>query len=163
MGRTWQCGTIQLDFQLPGRFDVTYRGDDGAEHTPVLIHRVVFGSIERFMGILIEHYAGAFPYWLAPVQVKIITVSDEHIDYARELQAKFMDWGLRSEIDMRGEKLGRKIRDAQVQKVPYMLIIGDKEKEAGTVGVRERTKGDLGSMTLEEFRELLSKEFNPIH
>ena len=163
LGRTWQCGTIQLDFQLPGRFDVTYRGDDGAEHTPVLIHRVVFGSIERFMGILIEHYAGAFPYWLAPVQVKIITVSDEHIDYARELQAKFMDWGLRSEIDMRGEKLGRKIRDAQVQKVPYMLIIGDKEKEAGTVGVRERTKGDLGSMTLEEFRELLSKEFNPIH
>lgn len=163
LGRTWQCGTIQLDFQLPGRFDVTYRGDDGAEHTPVLIHRVVFGSIERFMGILIEHYAGAFPYWLAPVQVKIITVSDEHIDYARSLQAKFMDWGLRSEIDTRGEKLGRKIRDAQMQKVPYMLVIGDKEKEAGTVGVRERTKGDLGSMTLEEFRDLLSKEFNPIH
>ena len=163
LGRTWQCGTIQLDFQLPGRFDVTYRGDDGAEHTPVLIHRVVFGSIERFMGILIEHYAGAFPYWLAPVQVKIVPIASDHIDYARELYNKFMDWGIRPEIDIRDEKLGRKIRDAQMQKVPYMLVVGNKEKETGTVGVRERTKGDLGSMTLEEFRELLSKEFNPIH
>ena len=163
LGRTWQCGTIQLDFQLPGRFDVTYRGDDGAEHTPVLIHRVVFGSIERFMGILIEHYAGAFPYWLAPVQVKIVPIAGDHIDYARELYAKFMDWGIRPEIDTRDEKLGKKIRDAQMQKVPYMLVVGNKEKETGTVGVRERTKGDLGSMTLEEFRELLSKEFNPIH
>ncbi len=163
LGRTWQCGTIQLDFQLPGRFDVTYRGDDGAEHTPVLIHRVVFGSIERFMGILIEHYAGAFPYWLAPVQVKIVPIAGDHMDYARELYSKFMDWGIRPEIDSRDEKLGKKIRDAQMQKVPYMIVIGDKEKDAHTVGVRKRSEGDLGSMTLDEFRELLGKEFNPIH
>ena len=163
IGRTWQCGTIQLDFQLPGRFDVTYRGDDGAEHTPVLIHRVVFGSIERFMGILIEHYAGAFPYWLAPVQVKIIPIAGDHVSYARELYDTFMSWNLRPEIDSREEKLGRKIRDAQLQKVPYMLVVGDKEKESHTVGVRKRSEGDLGSMTLEAFRELLSKEFNPIH
>ena len=163
LGRTWQCGTIQLDFQMPGRFDVTYRGDDGAEHTPVMIHRVVFGSIERFMGILIEHYAGAFPYWLAPVQVKIVPIGADHVDYARELYAKFIEWGIRPEIDTRDEKLGRKIRDAQMQKVPYMLVVGNKEMETGTVGVRERSKGDLGSMTLEAFRELLSKEFNPIH
>ena len=163
LGRTWQCGTIQLDFQMPGRFGVTYIGEDGAEHTPVMIHRVVFGSIERFMGILIEHYAGAFPYWLAPVQVKIVPISENHIDYAKELHATFMDWGVRSEIDGRNEKLGRKIRDAQIQKVPYMLVVGDKEKEARTVGVRERSKGDLGSMTLEGFKELLSKEFNPLY
>ena len=163
LGRTWQCGTIQLDFQLPGRFDVTYKGDDGAEHTPVLIHRVVFGSIERFMGILIEHYAGAFPYWLAPVQVKIVPIAGDHMDYARELYSKFMDWGIRPEIDSRDEKLGKKIRDAQMQKVPYMIVIGDKEKDAHTVGVRKRSEGDLGSMTLDEFRELLSKEFNPIY
>ncbi|MBQ3450142.1 MAG: threonine--tRNA ligase [Synergistaceae bacterium] len=163
LGRTWQCGTIQLDFQLPGRFDVTYRGDDGAEHTPVLIHRVVFGSIERFMGILIEHYAGAFPYWLAPVQIKIIPIADSHIDYARELQNEFMNRNLRSEIDTRSEKLGRKIRDAQMQKVPYMLVVGDKEKENHTVGVRERSKGDLGSMSFDDFMNVLSREFNPIH
>ncbi len=164
IGRTWQCGTIQLDFQMPGRFDVTYIGEDGAEHTPVMIHRVVFGSIERFMGILIEHYAGAFPYWLAPVQIKIVPINAaSHMDYAKELQATFMNLGLRSEIDTRDEKLGRKIRDAQLQKVPYMLVVGDKEKEAHTVGVRERSKGDLGSMSLEEFKDLLSKEFNPIH
>ena len=162
IGRTWQCGTIQLDFQMPGRFGVTYIGEDGAEHTPVLIHRVVFGSVERFMGILIEHYAGAFPYWLAPVQVKVITISEVHADYAAELQAKFMEWGIRSEVDGRNEKLGRKIRDAQLQKVPYMLVVGDKEKESRTVGVRERSKGDLGSMSLEAFRELLAQEFNPV-
>ena len=162
IGRTWQCGTIQLDFQMPGRFGVTYIGEDGAEHTPVLIHRVVFGSVERFMGILIEHYAGAFPYWLAPVQVKVITISEVHADYAAELQAKFMEWGIRSEVDGRNEKLGRKIRDAQLQKVPYMLVVGDKEKESRTVGVRERSKGDLGSMSLAAFRELLAQEFNPV-
>ena len=163
IGRTWQCGTIQLDFQMPGRFGVTYVGEDGAEHTPVMIHRVVFGSVERFMGILIEHYAGAFPYWLAPVQVRVITIADDHADYARELQETFMKWGVRVEVDARGEKLGRKIRDAQLQKVPYMLVVGDKEKEARTVGVRKRSEGDLGSMSLEAFRELLSKEFKPIH
>ena len=162
IGRTWQCGTIQLDFQLPGRFDVTYIGEDGAEHTPVLIHRVVFGSIERFMGILIEHYAGAFPYWLAPVQVKIIPIADTHIDYANKLKDTFMKWNIRSEIDTRSEKLGRKIRDAQVQKVPYMLVVGDKEQAENKVGVRERSKGDLGSMTLDEFKNVLENEFNPL-
>ncbi len=163
LGRTWQCGTIQLDFQMPGRFDVSYIGEDGNEHTPVLIHRVVFGSIERFMGILIEHYAGAFPYWLAPVQIRIIPIAETHKDYAKELKEKFTELNFRSEIDMRDEKLGRKIRDAQLQKVPYMLVVGDKEKESHSVGVRERSKGDLGSMSLEEFENLLSKEFNPIH
>ena len=128
-----------------------------------MIHRVVFGSVERFLGILIEHYAGAFPYWLAPVQVKIVPISENHADYAKELHDTFMDWGIRSEVDYRNEKLGRKIRDAQMQKVPYMLVIGDKEKEAHTVGVRKRSEGDLGSMTLDEFRELLAKEFNPMH
>ena len=162
IGRTWQCGTIQLDFQMPGRFDVSYIGEDGAEHTPVLIHRVVFGSIERFMGILIEHYAGAFPYWLAPVQIKIIPISDAHKDYAEELKSKFMKLNLRSEIDYRDEKLGRKIRDAQLQKVPYMLVVGDKEKANNSVGVRERSKGDLGSMSFDEFLKVLSGEFNPM-
>ncbi|MBQ7665767.1 MAG: threonine--tRNA ligase [Synergistaceae bacterium] len=162
LGRTWQCGTIQLDFQMPGRFGVTYIGEDGAEHTPVMLHRVVFGSVERFMGILIEHYAGAFPFWLAPVQIKIVPIADSHIDYARELQEKFMKQNLRSEIDTRSEKLGRKIRDAQIQKVPYMLVVGDKEKENHTVGVRERSKGDLGSMSLDEFMNVLSQEFNPL-
>ncbi len=162
LGRTWQCGTIQLDFQMPGRFGVTYIGEDGAEHTPVMLHRVVFGSVERFMGILIEHYAGAFPYWLAPVQVKIIPISDNHADYAAELHKLFMSWGVRSEVDYRGEKLGRKIRDSQLQKVPYMIVIGDKEKDSRSVGVRERSKGDLGSMSIDAFKELLGKEFNPI-
>ena len=162
LGRTWQCGTIQLDFQMPGRFGVTYIGEDGAEHTPVMLHRVVFGSVERFMGILIEHYAGAFPFWLAPVQIKIVPIADSHIDYARELQNEFMKQNLRSEIDTRSEKLGRKIRDAQLQKVPYMLVVGDKEKDNHTVGVRERSKGDLGSMSLDEFMNVLSQEFNPL-
>ena len=162
IGRTWQCGTIQLDFQMPGRFDVSYIGEDGAEHTPVMIHRVVFGSVERFMGILIEHYAGAFPYWLAPVQVKIVPIAKDHFDYAHELKKIFADSNIRVEIDERDEKLGRKIRDAQLQKVPYMIVIGDKERDNKTLGVRKRTEGDLGSMTLDEFRALLDKEFNPM-
>ncbi|MDY6399602.1 MAG: threonine--tRNA ligase [Synergistales bacterium] len=162
IGRTWQCGTIQLDFQMPGRFGVTYIGEDGAEHTPVMIHRVVFGSVERFMGILIEHYAGAFPYWLAPVQVKIIPIADNHVDYAKKLQETFFNWGLRVEVDTRSEKLGKKIRDAQLQKVPYMLVVGDKEQAENKVGVRERSKGDLGSMTLDEFKNVLDNEFNPL-
>lgn len=162
IGRTWQCGTIQLDFQMPGRFGVTYIGEDGAEHTPVMLHRVVFGSVERFLGILIEHYAGAFPFWLAPVQIKIIPVSDKHADYAKELQQKFFNANLKTEIDFRDEKLGRKIRDAQLQKIPYMLVIGDKELENNSVAVRERSKGDLGSMSFDDFMNLLKQEFNPI-
>ena len=163
IGRTWQCGTIQLDFQMPGRFGVTYIGEDGAEHTPVMLHRVVFGSVERFMGILIEHYAGAFPFWLAPVQVRILPVSEAHLDYSRELKDTFAAMGLRVELDASNEKLGKKIREAQLQKIPYMLVIGDKERDNHTVAVRKRSEGDLGSMSLDEFRDLLSKEFNPIH
>lgn len=162
IGRTWQCGTIQLDFQMPERFDLTYVGADGKEHRPVMLHRTVLGSIERFLGILIEHYAGAFPFWIAPVQVKLIPISEEHEAYVRELTAIFKSWGLRVEADTRDEKLGKRIRDAQLQKVPYMIVIGDREAESRLVAVRERSKGDLGSMSLEEFRVVLDGEFNPL-
>ena len=163
IGRTWQCGTIQLDFQLPERFEMTYIGEDGKEHRPVMLHRTILGSLERFLGILIEHYAGAFPYWIAPVQIKIIPVSNDHMQYAKELFDNFINAGLRVEVDYREEKLGRKIRDAQLQKIPYMLVIGDKELENKNISVRERSKGDLGSMSLDDFKNLLSQEFNPIH
>jgi threonyl-tRNA synthetase len=162
IGRTWQCGTIQLDFQMPEKFDMAYIGSDGAEHRPVMLHRTVLGSLERFMGILIENYAGAFPYWLAPVQVKLLQVSSEFAVYAASLKKKFEDAGMRVEIDSRDEKLGKKIRDAQIQKVPYMLVIGAREAEEGTVAVRDRSKGDLGSMTQEGFMDLLRGEFNPL-
>ena len=161
IGRTWQCGTIQLDFQMPERFDIHYVGADGQEHRPVMLHRTVLGSLERFFGILIEHYAGAFPFWCAPVQVKLIPIAEEHRDYVQELAETLGGWGLRVETDERDEKLGKRIRDAQLQKVPYMIVIGDKEKEARVVAVRERSKGDLGSMDLEAFRKLLDGEFNP--
>ena len=161
IGRTWQCGTIQLDFQMPERFDMHYVGADGQEHRPVMLHRTVLGSLERFFGILIEHYAGAFPFWCAPVQVKLIPIAEEHRDYVQELAETLGGWGLRVETDERDEKLGKRIRDAQLQKVPYMIVIGDKEKEARVVAVRERSKGDLGSMDLEAFRKLLDGEFNP--
>ena len=162
IGRTWQCGTIQLDFQMPERFDLHYVGADGKEHRPVMLHRTILGSIERFLGILIEHYAGAFPFWIAPVQVKLIPISESHEEYVRELVEKFKSWGLRVETDNRDEKLGKRIRDAQLQKVPYMIVIGDKEAESRVVAVRERSKGDLGSMSLEEFRSVLDAEFNPL-
>lgn len=161
IGRTWQCGTIQLDFQLPERFDMHYIGRDGAEHRPVMLHRTVLGSLERFIGILIEHYAGAFPYWIAPVQVKILQVSSDFEDYAREVERKLHDMEIRVETDRRDEKLGKKIRDAQLQKIPYMLVIGARETEEKTVAVRERSKGDLGSMTIDGFKELLAAEFDP--
>ena len=161
IGRTWQCGTIQLDFQMPERFDMHYAGADGQEHRPVMLHRALMGSLERFLGILIEHYAGAFPFWCAPVQVKLIPIAEEHRDYVQELAETLGGWGLRVETDERDEKLGKRIRDAQLQKVPYMIVIGDKEKEARVVAVRERSKGDLGSMDLEAFRKLLDGEFNP--
>ncbi|MBR1604394.1 MAG: threonine--tRNA ligase [Synergistaceae bacterium] len=162
LGRSWQCGTVQLDFQLPERFELTYIGEDGQEHRPVMLHRTVLGSLERFFGILIEHYAGAFPFWIAPVQIRIIPIAEEHRAYAEELKEQFMDWDLRVEIDARDEKLGRRIRDAQLQKVPYMLVLGDKETQNKEVAVRERSKGDLGSMSIAKFKELLDGEFNPI-
>ncbi|GAA6513563.1 threonine--tRNA ligase [Phocea massiliensis] len=151
LGRTWQCGTIQLDYQMPERFDLEYTGADGEKHRPIMIHRVLFGSIERFIGILTEHFAGAFPMWLAPVQVKVIPVSEKHMDYAKGVYQKLFDAGLRVELDERNEKIGYKIREAQLEKVPYMLIVGDKEEEAGNVSVRSRSDGDKGVSTLEDF------------
>ena len=158
LGRDWQCGTIQLDFQMPERFDLNYRGQDGEKHRPVMLHRVVFGSIERFIGVLIEHYAGAFPTWLAPVQVKILTISDKQKEYADELVKQFMKEGIRAELDDREEKIGYKIREAQLQKIPYMLIIGEKEVEANAVGVRARKEGDIGQMPVKEFISKIKEE-----
>ena len=158
IGRTWQCGTIQLDMQLPEKFDLTYVGEDGLKHRPVMIHRVVYGSIERFIGILIEHYAGAFPAWLAPTQIRILPITDKHVAYAKELNDKMFDLGLRVYLDDRNEKIGYKIREAQVQKIPYMLVIGDKEVEEGAVAVRRRSEGDLGAMKAEDFIAMLLKE-----
>ena len=158
LGRTWQCGTIQLDFQLPLRFNAEYTGEDGEKHQPIMIHRVAFGSIERFIGNLIEHFAGAFPAWLAPTHVKILPVSERHLDYALELKDAYAKAGIRVEADTRNEKLGYKIRQAQLEKVPYMLIVGDKEIETNTVSVRSRKKGDIGSMAADEFIAMLKKE-----
>ena len=157
LGRTWQCGTIQLDMNLPERFDLTYTGADGEKHRPVMIHRVVFGSIERFIGILIEHFAGAFPTWLSPVQVKILTITSRCDERAKEISAILDKAGYRPELDLRNEKIGFKIREAQMQKVPYMIVLGDKEVETGEVAVRGR-KGDLGAMKLEDFMAKLKEE-----
>lgn len=158
LGRTWQCGTIQLDFQLPLRFGAEYIDADGSKKRPIMIHRVVFGSIERFIGILIEHYAGKFPLWLAPVQVKILTVSEKFESYAKEVEAQLKKAGIRCEVDKKDEKLGYKIREAQLDKVPYMVILGQKEEENGLVSVRKRDTGDMGSMNLEQFIVFLNKE-----
>ncbi|HCP08133.1 MAG TPA: threonine--tRNA ligase, partial [Synergistaceae bacterium] len=158
IGRTWQCGTIQLDFQMPDKFDMTYIGPDGNEHRPVMLHRTVFGSLERFMGILIEHYAGAFPFWLAPVQVRIVPVKGDHIPYAAEVESRLKEIGLRVEKDTRDEKLGKKIRDAQVEKIPFMVVLGSREVENGTLSVRDRSEGDLGAMDLSGFEELLRRQ-----
>lgn len=151
IGRTWQCGTIQLDFQLPMRFDVNYIGKDGEKHRPVMIHRVAFGSIERFIGILVEHFAGRFPTWLSPVQVKILPISDKFLGYAKEVEKALFDKGIRVELDDRAEKIGYKIREAQMEKVPYMLVLGEKEMEAKNISVRSRDKGELGSKELNDF------------
>ena len=151
LGRTWQCGTIQLDMQLPERFELEYVGEDGAKHRPVMIHRVVLGSIERFIGVITEHFAGAFPVWLSPVQVKVMPITDRAADYAEEVAAKLNELDIRVETDLRNEKIGYKIREAQMQKLPYMLVVGDKEKEAVTVAVRTRNGVDLGAMPLDEF------------
>ncbi len=158
LGRTWQCGTIQLDYQLPGRFDLEYTGADGEKHCPVMIHRVVFGSIERFIGIITEHFAGAFPVWLSPVQVKVMPITDRTSDYANDVAAKLSAAGVRVETDLRNEKIGYKIREAQMQKTPYMLVIGDREAESGAVAVRTRSGEDLGAMPLDAFIERITGE-----
>ena len=158
IGRTWQCGTIQLDMMMPERFDLSYIGADGEKHRPVMIHRVIFGSIERFIAILTEHFAGAFPVWLAPVQVKILPIIDKHHDYARELQKKLEAVGIRVEADFRNEKVGFKIREAQMEKVPYMLVIGDKEMENDQAAVRSRKDGDLGPMPADAFISRIVEE-----
>lgn len=158
IGRTWQCGTIQLDFQMPERFDLTYIGPDGEKHRPVMIHRVVFGSIERFIAILTEHFAGAFPVWLAPVQVKLLPLIDKHHDYALELQKLMEGKGIRTEVDLRNEKIGYKIREARLQRVPYILVIGDKEVETRSVAVRSRKDGDIGAMPVDDFLAKITEE-----
>ncbi|NEZ82506.1 threonine--tRNA ligase [Clostridium botulinum] len=158
IGRTWQCGTIQLDFQMPERFDLSYIGADGEKHRPVMVHRTIYGSVERFIGILIEQYAGAFPTWLAPVQVKLMNITDSQYDYLKKVEEALKENNIRVEIDTRNEKIGYKIREAQLQKVPYMLIFGDKEVEAGKVAVRSRKDGDLGAISLEEFIEKIKNE-----
>ena len=158
IGRTWQCGTIQLDFQLPQRFELEYIGADGEKHRPIMIHRVVFGSIERFIGILIEHFAGAFPTWLAPVQVRVLPISEKYMDYAENVKKKLDEAGIRVELDTRSEKIGYKIREAQQAKIPYMLVVGQKEEEDGTVAVRSRAAGDEGTKSLDAFITDIQKE-----
>jgi len=158
IGRPWQLTTVQFDFNLPARFGLEYVGDDGAKHQPLMVHRALLGSVERFFGILIEHYAGAFPLWLAPVQIEICPVSEKVADYARHVTETLKRHGLRVHLDDRNEKLPAKIRDAQLQKIPYMFVVGAKEAEAGTVSVRDRSKGDLGPRPLAEIVESLQKE-----
>ena len=155
LGRTWQCGTIQLDFQMPERFELEYIGEDGERHRPVMIHRALLGSIERFIGVITEHFAGAFPAWLSPVQVKILPVTDRAAEYAKSAAAQLDSEGFRVEVDSRNEKVGKKIREATLEKIPYMLVVGDRDMEAGTVSVRTRTGEDLGAMSLADFSALL--------
>ncbi len=158
LGRSWQCGTCQLDFQFPDRFDLTYQGADNAEHRPVMIHRALLGSMERFVGILIEHHGGRFPVWLAPTQVAILPVADRHLDYAREVEARLREAGVRVRIDDRSESVGKKVHDAEVAKLPYMLVVGDREREAAVVSVRSHGEGDLGQMTVEELADRITAE-----
>ncbi|HOD93375.1 MAG TPA: threonine--tRNA ligase [Clostridia bacterium] len=160
IGRTWQCGTIQLDFQMPERFDLTYMGADGNKHRPVMLHRALFGSIERFIAILTEHYAGAFPVWLSPVQVKILPLTDRQAEYAKKIKDILVSHDIRVECDFRSEKIGYKIREAQLEKIPYMIVVGDKEMENNQVSVRVRKIGDIGTMFLEEFQNRVIKEIN---
>ena len=160
IGRTWQCGTIQLDFQMPERFDLTYIGPDGEKHRPVMLHRAIFGSLERFIGILIEHYAGAFPTWLAPVQVRLLSITDRSNEYIEKLAKEFEAVGIRVETDLRNEKIGYKIREARLQRIPYMLIVGDKEVENQQVSVRSRDEGDLGPMYVKDFLDKIQKEIS---
>ncbi len=160
LGREWQMGTIQVDFQLPLRFNLSYIDSDGEKKPPILIHRALFGSFERFIGIITEHYAGAFPVWLSPVQVRVMPISDSQLDYARKVKEDLEKQGIRVELDERQEKIGYKIREAQLQKIPYMLILGEKEKEASAVGVRARKEGDIGQMSIEEFVSKIKEEID---
>jgi threonyl-tRNA synthetase len=160
LGRTWQCGTIQLDFQMPEKFDLSYIGPDGQKHRPAMIHRVVYGSMERFLALLIEHYGGAFPLWLAPVQAVVIPITDRQRTYALEIKDMLRNGKVRVEMDDRNEKVGYKIREAQVQKIPYMLVVGDKEVAARSVAVRHREQGDLGTVPLESFLAKIKEEIN---
>ncbi|RKI29412.1 threonine--tRNA ligase [bacterium 1xD8-6] len=162
IGRTWQCGTIQLDLQLPQRFEAEYIGADGKKHRPIMIHRVVFGSIERFMGILIEHFAGKFPLWLSPVQVKILTISDKFISYTQSVENALKKEGIRCEIDTRAEKIGYKIREARLERVPYIIIVGEKEAENNSISVRKRDEGELGNMSVKDFLALLFNDFSQL-
>jgi len=158
IGRTWQCGTIQLDFQMPEKFDLSYVGEDGQKHRPAVIHRVIYGSIERFMAVLIEHFAGAFPVWLSPQQVTVLPITEKFHQYAKDVTARLWTAGVRVEADLRNEKVGYKIREAQMQKVPYMLVVGEKEESAGAVAVRERSSGEVGTMKIEDFIEKIKLE-----
>jgi threonyl-tRNA synthetase len=154
IGRPWQLTTVQFDFNLPDRFGLEYVGADNAPHRPIMIHRALFGSLERFFGVLIEHYAGAFPVWLAPVQAVVLTIAERVKPYADRVTLALRQAGLRVELNARSDKIGAKIRDAQLQKIPFMLVVGDREADAGTVAVRERSRGDVGAMPLEEFEQL---------
>ena len=158
LGREWQMGTVQVDFQLPLRFNLSYIDSNGEKKTPILVHRAIFGSFERFIGIITEHFAGAFPVWLSPVQVSILPISDHQKEYAEKVKAILEEKGIRVELDARQEKIGYKIREAQLQKVPYMLILGEKEVEVNAVGVRKRKEGDIGQMSIEDFVSMISKE-----
>ncbi|MCL6451921.1 MAG: threonine--tRNA ligase, partial [Acetobacteraceae bacterium] len=161
LGRYWQCTTIQFDFNLPERFDMTFIGRDGKEHRPFMVHRALLGSLERFFGILIEHYGGAFPLWLAPVQARVLPVTDRNADYARQVKERLLARGARVDLDDRSETISYRIRAAQLEKVPYMLVVGDREAGAGSVAVRHRSQGDLGPMGLEEFLRRLEAESLP--
>jgi threonyl-tRNA synthetase len=156
IGRSWQLGTVQCDYYMPEQFALTYMGQDNQEHRPVMIHRALMGSFERFIGILIEHYGGEFPLWLAPVQAQVLPIADRHADYARDVAAKLTDAGIRAEVDERTESVGKKIREGELQKLPYMLIVGDQEQADGTVSVRKHREGDLGAQAVSDFSASLS-------
>jgi len=157
--RRWQCATIQVDFAMPERFDLTYIGSDGERHRPVMLHRVILGAMERFIGVLIEHYAGAFPVWLAPIQATLLTVTERHISYGEKIYAQLIEKGIRTEKDFRNEKLGFKIREAQIQKIPYMLVIGDREERDGTVSPRQRSGEAIEGMRIEDFIKRVESEY----
>jgi threonyl-tRNA synthetase len=157
LGRSWQLGTCQLDYNMPQRFGLTYTGADNAEHTPVMVHRALMGSYERFIGILLEHFAGELPVWLAPRQVIVLPISDRHVAYGQEVHARLKAAGVRADLDERSESVSRKIRDAELRKVPFMLVVGDREQESGAVGVREHRAGDVGTSSLEDFLQRLTQ------